>query len=191
VLTTDLDDWETGRQAVSLMTLHAAKGLEFPAVFVVAVEQGILPHQRAKKDDNDFEEERRLLFVGMTRAKEELYLSHVTSREFRGRTERAIPSPFLLELPARPIAAAPDRRTLSSRGLILTAAEFAGESNVQATGPGDFQQGMLVRHPEFGLGRIAELSGYGEKRKAIIKFTAGATRTFMLSQAKLHPVKAK
>jgi DNA helicase-2/ATP-dependent DNA helicase PcrA len=191
VLTTDLDDWDEQRQAVSLMTLHAAKGLEFPAVFVVAVEQGILPHKRSKEDDNDFEEERRLLFVGMTRAKEELYLSHVTSREFRGRTERAIPSPFLMELPARPAAAAPERRAPATRGIIITAAEFAGGINTPATSMNDFQQGMLVRHPEFGLGRIAELSGYGPKRKAIVKFTTGGTRTLMLSQAKLHPVKVK
>src|SRR3977135_3636843 len=82
------------------MTLHAAKGLEFPVIYLVAMEQGILPHERSLAKDDDVEEERRLAFVGMTRAKEELYLSHARLREFRGQTLYAIPSTFLDELPA-------------------------------------------------------------------------------------------
>ena len=80
---------------------------------------------------------------------------------------------------------------MKANGGIMTAADFAGESTKSATSANDFRQGMLVTHPEFGLGRIAELTGFGEKRKAIIKFTAGGTRTFMLSQAKIRPVKAQ
>src|SRR5258707_15626365 len=82
------------------MTMHAAKGLEFPVVFLLAMEQGILPHERSLGREEEVEEERRLAFVGMTRAKEELYLCHARLREFRGQTLYAVPSMFLDELPA-------------------------------------------------------------------------------------------
>ncbi|MGN1275013.1 MAG: ATP-dependent helicase [Thermoguttaceae bacterium] len=87
------------RNTVALMTLHAAKGLEFPVVYLTACEHGILPHERAFEDPNELEEERRLMFVGMTRAKEELNLSMAESRENGGRRSVAAPSPFLMELP--------------------------------------------------------------------------------------------
>ena len=81
------------------MTLHAAKGLEFPVAFIVGLEQGLLPHSRANESDDELEEERRLLFVGITRAERELYLSHCRIREFRGQRQATIPSCFLAELP--------------------------------------------------------------------------------------------
>ena len=127
----------------------------------------------------------------MTRAKEELYLSHVVSREFRGQTQRAVPSPFLLELPSRPSPRASEARVPTARGRIMTAAEMAGESNNSATDATALREGMLIRHPTYGLGRIAELSGSGQQRKATIKFTLGGTRTFMLSKARLQPVKTR
>jgi DNA helicase-2/ATP-dependent DNA helicase PcrA len=191
VLATDLDEWDESRSAVSLMTLHAAKGLEFPAVFIVAVEQNILPHSRSKNDSNEVEEERRLLFVGMTRAKEELYLSHVERREFRGQTATAIPSQFLMELPSsaasEPRVARP--RAPAARGRLMTGAELAGESSGLVAERCDLAQGMLVRHPIYGLGRVTELSGYGPGRKATIRFTVGDSRTFVLNRSKLSPVK--
>jgi DNA helicase-2/ATP-dependent DNA helicase PcrA len=81
------------------MTLHAAKGLEFPAVFIVAVEEGLLPHERSRDQLDQVEEERRLLFVGITRAEEELEISHSQYREFRGTQRMCIPSQFLMDLP--------------------------------------------------------------------------------------------
>ena len=98
-LASSVDRWKDEAGAVTLMTLHAAKGLEFPLVFVVGIEQGILPHSRANEDDGEMEEERRLLFVGITRAERELYLSHCRVREFRGQRQATIPSRFLSELP--------------------------------------------------------------------------------------------
>jgi len=98
-LVNDVDDWEEENECVTLMTLHAAKGLEFPVVFIVAVEQGILPVERARDDEDRVEEERRLLFVGITRAKEDLDISFVRTRQFRGSSRVAIPSPFLENLP--------------------------------------------------------------------------------------------
>jgi DNA helicase-2/ATP-dependent DNA helicase PcrA len=98
-LVNETDDWETESDKVTMMTLHAAKGLEFPVVFIVAVEQGLLPHERSINDEGQLEEERRLAFVGITRAKEELQLSYAVHRDFRGQRRRTVPSPFLLEMP--------------------------------------------------------------------------------------------
>ncbi|TWT40240.1 ATP-dependent helicase [Botrimarina hoheduenensis] len=98
-LVNEIDGWEDDTDKVTLMTLHAAKGLEFPVVFLMAVEDGILPHERSVNDPEQLEEERRLAFVGITRAEEELHLSHVLRRDFRGQRRIAIPSSFLLELP--------------------------------------------------------------------------------------------
>jgi len=103
-LVSDTDDWEGEIDKVSLMTLHAAKGLEFPCVFIVAVEQGMLPHDRSKEDPNQLEEERRLLFVGITRAEEELQISNAAYRLSWGKHEMAIPSAFLMELPREEMA---------------------------------------------------------------------------------------
>lgn len=98
-LVADTDAWETETDRVTLMTLHAAKGLEFPAVFIVACEQGLLPHDRSLYDDDKLEEERRLLFVGITRAREELQLSYAQYRAFRGQACPTVPSSFLMEVP--------------------------------------------------------------------------------------------
>ncbi len=95
----DVDDWNVEIDRVTMMTLHAAKGLEFPVVFIVAVEDDMLPHARSKEHPHQLEEERRLLFVGMTRAKEELHLSAAQLRSLRGNNNMAAASPFLFELP--------------------------------------------------------------------------------------------
>ncbi len=98
-LVADTDALETEQDRVTLMTLHAAKGLEFPVVFIVAAEHGLLPHERSSEDPEKIEEERRLLFVGITRAKQELQLSCAQYRAFRGERRPTIPSQFLMELP--------------------------------------------------------------------------------------------
>lgn len=98
-LVADTDAFAGEADKVTLMTLHAAKGLEFPCVFIVAAEQGILPHERSKDHPDREEEERRLLFVGITRAEEELQISYAHYRSFRGRLWPTVPSPFLMELP--------------------------------------------------------------------------------------------
>jgi DNA helicase-2/ATP-dependent DNA helicase PcrA len=98
-LVNETDGWETDTDKVTLMTLHAAKGLEFPVVFIVAVEDGVLPHERVGRHPDELEEERRLAFVGLTRAKDELRLSYAVTRDFRGVRRRTIPSSFLMEMP--------------------------------------------------------------------------------------------
>jgi DNA helicase-2/ATP-dependent DNA helicase PcrA len=98
-LVNDIDDWESNTEKVTLMTLHAAKGLEFPVVFMIALEQGVLPHERSSSDPDQLEEERRLTFVGITRAQQELQLSYAVRRDYRGQRRLTIPSLFLLEMP--------------------------------------------------------------------------------------------
>ena len=98
-LVNETDDWQAETDKATMMTLHAAKGLEFPVVFIVAVEQGLLPHERSINAEDQLEEERRLAFVGITRAKEELQLSYAVHRDFRGQRRRTVPSQFLLEAP--------------------------------------------------------------------------------------------
>jgi DNA helicase-2/ATP-dependent DNA helicase PcrA len=98
-LVSDTDAWETEVDRVTLMTLHASKGLEFPVVFLVAVEEGLLPHERSKESLSELEEERRLMFVGITRAQQELQISHAKYRDFRGQRKMTVPSCFLMELP--------------------------------------------------------------------------------------------
>ena len=104
-LVNETDGWEDDHDKVTLMTLHAAKGLEFPVVFLTAVEDGILPHERSTSDATQLEEERRLAFVGITRAETELQLSHVLRRDFRGQRRFAIPSSFLMEIPQEQLEA--------------------------------------------------------------------------------------
>jgi DNA helicase II / ATP-dependent DNA helicase PcrA len=98
-LVNDTDAWETDVDRVTLMTLHASKGLEFPVVYLTAVEEGILPHERSREHPEQLEEERRLMFVGITRAQQELQLSTARYRDFRGQRKLTIPSSFLMELP--------------------------------------------------------------------------------------------
>jgi len=102
-LTGETDAWEAETDQVTLMTLHAAKGLEFPVVFLIAVEHGLLPHERSTSDDEKMEEERRLTFVGITRAEQELQLSYAVQRDFRGQRRYTVPSSFLMEIPREEI----------------------------------------------------------------------------------------
>lgn len=211
-LVNDTDDWEFGGNAVTMMTLHAAKGLEFPVVFIAAIEQGILPHERSSENPDEIEEERRLLFVGMTRAREELQLSWSRYREYRGRANYTSPSSFINELPTADIdfisgeveaidpgtfspsapRAAPTRPPLSPT--ITTAADLAGENRAndhERIAPEEFTTGMVVRHPEYGIGKIVATSD-GARRSATVMFPGGAgEKTFVLEHAPLSPVRAK
>lgn len=205
-LASDVDSWDDRQDCVSVMTLHAAKGLEFPVVYMVAVEQGLLPHERSLARDDEVEEERRLGFVGMTRAKEELYLTHARLREFRGTTLYAIPSMFLDELPHDQIVCLDRSPTATARRSTLegwrtatastaTAWADAGVKPVTATtlsknaapSAAEYVEGSMVRHATYGTGRVTEVSGYGALRKVKVRFSSGE-RTFLIEKAKLERV---
>jgi DNA helicase-2/ATP-dependent DNA helicase PcrA len=174
------------------MTLHAAKGLEFPVVFMAAVEQGLLPHERSLSKPMELEEERRLCFVGMTRAKEELYLCHARLRDFRGSTLSVVPSVFLSELPEQGV------QTIDSSGAGGRAAhDWRGGGGAAAQGWADagvtpnkdgYALGMQVRHEQYGLGRVSDLSGAGVLRKIKIRFPTHGEKTFIVEKVKLEIV---
>jgi DNA helicase-2/ATP-dependent DNA helicase PcrA len=206
-LASSIDRWKDESGAVTLMTLHAAKGLEFPVVFVVGIEQGLLPHSRAGEDDSEMEEERRLFFVGITRAERELFLSHCRVREFRGQRQATIPSRFLAELPEE-VVTVRDLSEMSSSGSftgfrrpeprppvpsggfrLTTAAALAGGVPFSPSDNlGVFQPGVRVMHPQYGLGRIVAIDGAGPDRKGKVAFAVGGERTFVLSKSPLKAV---
>jgi DNA helicase-2/ATP-dependent DNA helicase PcrA len=216
-LVSDTDDWQAQNDRVTLMTLHASKGLEFPVVYLVAVEEGLLPHDRSSQRPEQLEEERRLMFVGITRAQEELQISRAEYRDFRGQRNMTVPSQFLMELPRDDMeirelksasycedrdfeettAAGPYREPVFPASLakraglrLTTAAELAGGSASAPVSPDVFHHGMLVRHPHYGLGRIVALSGSGSGRKATVDFSSAVGRMkFVLEKSPLRPVR--
>jgi DNA helicase-2/ATP-dependent DNA helicase PcrA len=191
------------------MTMHAAKGLEFPVVDLVATEQGLLPHERSLRSDKEIEEERRLAFVGMTRAMEELYLSHSRLREFRGNTLYAVPSIFLEELPdsvqtidlsasaAGTMAAMEHWRGggaaavqgWKEAGVRPRTAPMTPPRPASTNDPNGYAEGMLVCHAQYGAGRIIAVSGYGNMRKVKIRFQKAGERSFIADKVTLEIVR--
>ncbi len=184
-LVSDVDHMKGSGGAVTLMTLHAAKGLEFPVVAIIGWEEGCLPHSRARDNLYELEEERRLAFVGITRAQERLIISRAGYRTVRGIRERTIPSPFISELPEEHLRTI-DRTGIGDlmRGGGAPARQWQRDG---MTGEGDrlagrFHAGQRVRHATFGPGRIVEVSG-GTNAKAIIDFDRAGRKTLILEYA--------
>lgn len=155
-LLSDIDEADSAQDRVTCMTLHAAKGLEFPCVFIVGCEEGLLPHSNSFDQPGAIEEERRLLYVGMTRAKEELSLSYAGSRTIRGEVTPQLPSRFLEHLPeevqhVQP-AATPCSNTWQDFGLLARPA--SGEISMST-----LEAGNVVTHPSFGQGVVIQVAG--------------------------------
>jgi DNA helicase-2/ATP-dependent DNA helicase PcrA len=184
-LVSDADHMKGAGGAVTLMTLHAAKGLEFPVVAMIGLEEGILPHARARGNLNELEEERRLAFVGITRAQEYLILSKAHYRTVRGLRDRTVTSPFLAEMP-QDMLEITDRTGLpTSDDRDRYRNEFLDESERLAR---QFRRGVKVRHPIFGVGRIEDVSGSGQHTRAQVDFGAKGLKTFILQAARLEVV---
>lgn len=190
-LATDLDGLDAERHKLTLMTLHAAKGLEFPAVFMVGMEEGIFPHKRAifSFEESEMEEERRLCYVGMTRARERLQFSAASRRLFWGNYETHINSRFLAEIPAQMLlksgAPAPGRRARTQPGLRPAANLFqplapaaAPKPEIQLIAIGD-----KLRHGKFGDGVVVAVSGSGEDTQAQVAFPGYGVKQLMLKYA--------
>jgi DNA helicase-2/ATP-dependent DNA helicase PcrA len=193
-LASDSDRRDDANDLVSVMTLHAAKGLEFPVVFLVAFEEGLLPHDRAVEEQN-IEEERRLVFVGMTRAREELYLTYARRRHFQGRTSYPAVSPFARELPSEAVLREDVHQVARSEFADYESQESyedefclpVSRGSAEPSPSDQYRRGMLVDHPSYGRGTILQLEGVGESRKATIHFPTSGTKRFYLSIAPLEP----
>ena len=169
-LTADIDEMETDTtDMVTLMTLHSAKGLEFPFVFIVGMEEGYLPHQRSLDTQAELEEERRLCYVGITRAMEQLYLSHASSRRTFRETEYRVQSRFVSEIPEHLIKHV-DRYRSPFR-------ESGGLYEVISEDVVDYHVGQIVLHPQFGRGKITKISRAGQGVYVTVRFNrAGTTK---------------
>ncbi len=182
-LVSDTDHMRGSGGAITMMTLHAAKGLEFPVVVMIGMEEGVLPHSRARGSPAEMEEERRLCFVGITRTEERLILTKAAYRTNRGMRERTVTSPFLNELPQ-------DALTVVDRTSIDFDRDDAGGSDRHYDLPDDrgseFHKGQFVRHPTFGLGRIAELTNMGQHTRAEVEFNSAGRKTLILQYARLE-----
>ena len=201
-LMTDLDRYES-QKGVTLMTLHAAKGLEFKIVFLAGMEEGILPHSQSLEESDDIEEERRLCYVGMTRAREQLYCLYALERRVHGMMRDQRPSAFVQEIPEKVIEEvrlrpSPPLRPPSSRfaGRGTAVASFFKNAPVQfdpsSIRPArsepqraELKRGARVRHEQFGDGTILTMEGSGPEAKLTVYFDRAGSKKFIAKYAKL------
>ena len=205
-LVSDTDDLDPDESALLLMTLHSAKGLEFPVVFVIGMEDGVFPHLRSLGEPAELEEERRLAYVGMTRARELLFLSHAWARTMYGSTQYNPPSRFLDELPEALIrqehgsrrasrrsgwsdAGSRDRGGEAHRQRVVESALTAGRAPDGPTRSGAESAGLKVgddvRHGKWGEGVIIHMEGTGDKTEAVVNFPGTGEKRLLLSWAPL------
>ncbi|MGY6277762.1 DNA helicase II [Methylomonas sp. MgM2] len=174
---------EADQDCVQLMTLHSAKGLEFKLVFMVGLEEGLFPSQQATDDAGRLQEERRLCYVGITRAMEQLYLTHAESRRLYGKDNYPRPSRFLREIPPEVI------REIRLRAQVSRpAASFNTTLGNIAQSAGRFRMGQNVRHEKFGEGVVLQTEGDGEQEKVQINFRNAGIKWLMLAYAKLEAI---
>ena len=173
-LVSEVDEYDNEEASVTLMTLHNAKGLEFPVVFIIGLEDGVFPHVRSLGEPKELEEERRLAYVGITRAKERLFLTHAWNRSLWGGTNYNPPSRFLKEIPGelvRTVGDAPGKTSDSPRYPDLERATSG------------WKVGQEVTHDRWGTGVITSLSGHGEKAEATIWFSDVGEKRLLLAYA--------
>ena len=203
-LVSDADEIEPDESKLVLMTLHTAKGLEFPVVFLIGMEDGVFPHLRALGEPDELEEERRLCYVGITRARERLYLTHAWCRTLWGSTQYNPPSRFLKEIPEQLVADAEGgrpsssrrgssgrdgrRRTETFRGDVVDAA-IRGRSNTPIASSGAEDLGLAagddVVHDVWGGGVVLEVRGAGDKAEAVVRFPKVGEKRLLLAWAPL------
>lgn len=181
-LVTDQDTLDGRGQGVTLITLHAAKGLEFPVVFLVGMEEGLLPHIRSFDDPQQMAEERRLCYVGMTRAMDLLYLTRAYRRMTFGASAANPPSRFLADVPAeirRPYGN-------TTRGYVEAAAALVDADDLEPAETPVFPVGTRVVHPKFGEGVVTDARANGSDTEYVVEFNTAGTRRLLQSYAKLR-----
>lgn len=189
-LVSDTDNLKDNGGAVTLMTLHAAKGLEFPVVAMIGLEEGCLPHARARGNEEQLEEERRLCFVGITRAQERLILSKAAYRTVRGLRERTATSPFINEIGVEDVEIVNRTGIPSQDGgddddfCRERMEEEAHRLGVQ------FRRGQRVRHARFGIGTVTDVIASNMSPRVVVDFATVGRKTLVLEYAKLEAVEA-
>ena len=167
---------------VQLMTLHSAKGLEFPVVFVCGMEQGLFPHNNSLEDPTKVQEERRLCYVGITRAEKRLYLSYATSRRIRGKINGCLPSQFLKEIP--------EKLVQQLRGNVYRRSEYNSQrpsfNTPAAETNSPYQVGQNVFHNSFGEGVITDMTGKGDYLQVLVQFDEVGPKVLAVKFAKLE-----
>jgi DNA helicase-2/ATP-dependent DNA helicase PcrA len=174
-LVTDLDSLDESQPAVILMTLHSAKGLEFPVVFMAGMEEGIFPHYRSLLEPSELEEERRLCYVGMTRAKKRLYLTSAEERLIFGENWYNGPSRFIAEIPANLVKADMAAKDDDKIDIGEVPEDFEFNFNV----------GDTINHPKFGTGEITGISGKGSELMIQVDFISSGEKLLMAKYAPL------
>ncbi len=180
-------------EKATLITLHAAKGLEFPAVFIVGVEENILPHIRSQESEREMEEERRLFFVGITRAKERLYITHAFKRSVWGNEQYATRSRFIDSIPPDIVEGtnAPARQLPIAAPPQNTATRWdAPRPAPSPTGDATFRAGDRVSHPKFGDGAVVSVRDLGDDQEVTIAFVGAGVKKLMASLARIEKRRA-
>ncbi len=204
-LISDLEKGEAGKPSATLMTLHSAKGLEFPVVFMIGMEERLFPHVRSLEDPAQMEEERRLCYVGMTRAREQLFLCNARRRRIFGQEQFNPPSRFIADIPTELLDMEEEYQPASSFGkyryqepappLHNLSSVFAGtaeqESNEVQVVPEESEGvfiGMRVRHNKFGVGTVRKIEGRGDEQKVIVWFSSAGPKKLLVRFAGLEKV---
>ena len=191
-LVNDVDSFEQEEAKVTLMTLHAAKGLEFPIVFLCGLEEGLFPHSRTLMNPEEIEEERRLAYVGITRAEKELYISNATTRTVFGRTSSYLPSRFIDEIPEELVDGLRSKRKVPD-DIKRHVPQHMSVTSRPVTKPivrneviADWKVGDTAIHSKWGNGKVINVTGEGAGMKLTIEFPTQGVRVVM---AKFAPVK--
>jgi len=188
-LVSDVDNYDENLGAVTLITLHQAKGLEFPVVFIVGMEEGLLPHIRSFDDPAQMEEERRLCYVGVTRAKQRVYLLHAFRRNMMGSSATCIPSRFLKDIPSKLIAGRDSWRGEESQLPMIkkTHWEEAKQPAIEMNLP-ELKAGDRVQHSQFGRGTVVSCKPSDGDREVTVAFPGLGIKKLLLSFARLEKV---